>query len=71
MVPKCENFGLPLINHISVGDCGNRIFVLFILKTEADFRHFLFFTHAECALKKCATHAEHAVKNVLCMLSMR
>jgi hypothetical protein len=43
--PKCENFGLlifTLINHISGGDLGNRIF-LFILKTEADFRHFFYF----------------------------
>ncbi len=38
--------------------------MLFILKTEADIRHFLFFTHAECALKMF-THAECALKNVL------
>ncbi len=50
-------------------------FFLFILKTEDDIRHFVFFKHAECALKnvlrmqsmrgkKCATHGEHALKNV-------
>jgi hypothetical protein len=35
---------------------------LFISKTEADIRHFVFFTHAECALKN-VPHAEHAVKS--------
>ncbi len=46
----------------SVGDRGNRIF-LFILKTEADFRHFfLFLTHADCAVKNLhVLHAEHAL----------
>jgi hypothetical protein len=29
------------------------------------------FMHAELALKKCVTHSEQAVKNVLPMLSMR
>ncbi len=47
-----------LINHICVGDLGIGIFCLFIFKNEANI------PHAECALKKCYTHAEHALKNV-------
>ncbi len=43
---------------------------MLIFKTEADIRHFVFFTHAECAIKMF-THAECELKNVLRMLSMR
>ncbi len=43
----------------------------FNLKTTADIRHFVFFTHADCALKKFATHAKHALKKCLRKLSMR
>jgi hypothetical protein len=51
--PKCENFDLlffTLRNHIWVGDRRTAIF-LFFMKIEADIRHFIFFTPAECALK--------------------
>jgi hypothetical protein len=51
-VPKCEIFD-PFFTPISpiwVGELrtGGRIF---FFKTTADIRHFVFFTHAECALK--------------------
>ncbi len=75
-MPKCENFDLlffKLINHIWVGDRRTGFF-LFIVKTEADIRHFIFITHADCALnnglrtlsvrKKRFAHAECAIKKV-------
>jgi hypothetical protein len=34
------------------------------MKTEADIRNFIFFTHVECALKMF-THAKCALQNVL------
>jgi hypothetical protein len=55
-VPKCEKFR-PLVFYVNKSHLGRRpkdwIFVLFIMKTEADICHFIFFTHAECALKNC------------------
>jgi hypothetical protein len=45
-------------------------FGLFIMKTEADIRRFIFFTHAVCATKMF-THAECALKNCQRMLSVR
>jgi hypothetical protein len=54
---------------------------MFIIKTEADIRHVMFFTHAKSALKsvfarrvctkKWSTHVECALKNGLRMLSLR
>jgi hypothetical protein len=71
-VPKCENF-LPLVFYINKSYLGRRlreVIFFLIFKTEADIRHFVFFTHAESALKMF-THAECELKNVLRMLSMR
>jgi hypothetical protein len=54
-VPKCENFGLLFFTYVNKSYLGRRIrdwnFLLFILKTDADIHHFVFFMHAECALK--------------------
>ena len=54
-VPKCEIFDpffFTPINPIWVSDLrtGEKFF---FSKTTADIRHFVFFTQAECALKKC------------------
>jgi hypothetical protein len=54
-VPKCEIFDpffFTPINPIWVSDEDWRK-KNFCLKTTADIRHFVFFTQAECALKKC------------------
>jgi hypothetical protein len=51
------------INPIWVGDLRTGEFFLYFSKTTADIRHFVFFAHAEPALKKRPTQAESAQKN--------
>jgi hypothetical protein len=41
------------INPIWVGEFRTGEFFYIFLKTTADIRHFVFFAHAECALKNC------------------
>ncbi len=72
-VPKCEIFdSFFYTNKSYMGRwLEDWINFCFFSKTNADIRHFVFFAHAKCALKKRPTQAEPALKKCLGRLSLR